>query len=46
MTMSETASESGTGWGGLLGTTALVLLGTTALVLLVSSQPTHIVRFW
>src|SRR6478752_4269501 len=38
MTMSETASESGTGWGGLLGTTALVLL--------VSSQPTHIVRFW
>jgi hypothetical protein len=54
MTMSEMASESGTGWGGLLGTTALVLLGTTALVLLGttalvlldSSQPTHIVRFW
>jgi hypothetical protein len=43
--MSEMSSESGTGWGGVLGTTALVL-GTTALVLLDSSQPTHIVRFW
>jgi hypothetical protein len=38
MTMSERASESGTGWGDVLGTTALVLL--------VSSKPTHIVRFW